>query len=92
MPIESPIVFYARYLSEIVTKTARIIALKRQYERIRLRTEADPDKKAYTDIALTPATNEDFDELEMFTSDAAHSAVDKALRKTARTAAIAAAE
>jgi radical SAM superfamily enzyme YgiQ (UPF0313 family) len=92
MPIENPVTFYARYLTEIVTKTAQVVTLKRKYERIRSRIEADPNKAAYSDIALTPATDDDFDDLEMFSSDAAHTAVDKALRKSARTAAIAAAE
>jgi len=92
MPIENPVIFYARYLSEIVSKTVRVLAMKREYERIRSRIEADPSRGAYTDIALTPATNDDFDELEMFSSDAAHSAVDKALRKSAKSVAVAAAE
>ena len=90
MPIENPVIFYARYLSEIVAKTVRVVALKRDYERIQSRIEADPNKHAYTDIALTPATNDDFDELEMFSSEAAHSAVDKALRKSAKPVALAA--
>jgi radical SAM superfamily enzyme YgiQ (UPF0313 family) len=98
MPIENPVIFYPRYLWEIITKTARLLALKRRYERISSRVEADPNRHAYTDIALTPATDDDFDELEMFSSDAAHSEVDKALRtsaktaKTAKTAQMAAAE
>ncbi len=92
MPIENPVVFYARYLSEIVTKIAQVIALKRRYDKIRLRIETDPNKDAYTDISLSPATDDDFDNLEMFSSDAAHSAVDKALRKSAKSAAMAAAE
>jgi len=92
MPIENPITFYARYALEIVTKTAKVLALKRRYDRIRLRIEADPNKDAYTDIALTPATDNDFDELEMFSSDAAHTAVDKALRKSTKTVAAVAAE
>ena len=92
MPIENPITFYARYILEIVTKTAKVVALKRTYDRIRSRIEADPNKEAYTDIALMPATDNDFDELEMFSSDAAHTAVDKALRKSAKTVAAVAAE
>jgi radical SAM superfamily enzyme YgiQ (UPF0313 family) len=92
MPIENPVTFYARYLTEIVTKTAQVVTLKRKYERIRSRIEADPNKRAYSDLALATATDDDFDELEMFNSDAAHSAVDKARRKSARIAAAAAAE
>jgi hypothetical protein len=49
-------------------------------------------EEACIDIALTPATDDDFDELEMFSSDAAHTAVDKALRKSAKTVAAVAAE
>jgi hypothetical protein len=68
LPVENPLVFYSRYLWEIITKHARLLRLLYKYKRIRSRVESDPRKREYVDLALTPAVDEDVDTLEMFNS------------------------
>jgi hypothetical protein len=87
MPIESPLVFYPRYLWEIVAKTVRVALFVNKYKRVCRRVENDPAKHAYTDLALTPAADEDLDTLEMFSNTtSAVAAADKARAKAARSA------
>jgi hypothetical protein len=89
MPIESPLVFYPRYLWEIVAKTVRVALFVTKYKRICRRVENDPAKLAYTDLALTPANDDDLDTLEMFSNtSSAVAAADKARAKAARSAKI----
>ena len=50
-----------------------------------LRLKADPNARNYTDLALTPVMDDDFDSLEMFTvSAAAKSAVTKVRKPDSR--------
>ncbi len=78
MPIESPLVFYPRYGWEIVSKHARFIALILRLARIRRRLKRDPNARDYTDLALTPVSDDELDELELFDlNDASRAAVDK---------------
>ena len=55
-PIESPMVFYPRYLWETIIRSVRLFTLLRRYKRILARVEATPAKHTYMDVALTPAT------------------------------------
>lgn len=55
-PIESPMVFYPRYLWETIIRSVRLFTLLRRYKRILARVEATPAKHSYMDVALTPAT------------------------------------
>ena len=55
-PIESPLVFYPRYLWETIIRSVRLFTLLRRYKRILARVEATPAKHTYMDVALTPAT------------------------------------
>jgi len=68
LPVENPLTFWSKYLWEIITKHARLLRLLREYKRIRSRVERDPGRREYTDLALTPAVDEDVDTLEMFHS------------------------
>jgi hypothetical protein len=87
MPIENPFVFYPRYLWEIVSKTVRVALFVNKYKRICRRVENDPARYAYTDLALTPAVDEDLDTLEMFSNTtSAIAAADKARARAARAA------
>ena len=70
LPIESPLVFYPRYAWEAATKAARFAALWLRYRWIRRRVEADPAGRAYRDLALTPVTDAEMDELEIFQTTA----------------------
>lgn len=84
LPIESPIVFYPRYAWESAAKLARFSALWLRYRWIRRRVEADPAGRAYQDLALTPVTEAEVDELEIFQATAsAKQAVVKAKQQRA---------
>jgi hypothetical protein len=54
-PMESPLIFYPRYIWQTLTGSVRLFTLFRRYKRILTRVEADPTKQTYTDIAMTPA-------------------------------------
>src|SRR5260370_9660974 len=65
-PIENPLVFYPKYLAELVAKHVRIGGLIWRTSRMRKAIKADPNPLAYMDQALTPVTNEELDSLDMF--------------------------
>jgi hypothetical protein len=61
--------------------------------RLRKRVKADPNRKAYTDLALTPVNDEEMDSLEMFgISDAAKASVSRARRDAEHRSKLVAAE
>jgi len=67
MPIENPLVFYPRYLTEIVTKHWAIVSnVARFYWRYKAVKRA-PDRKTYTDLALTPVDQDNQNDLSMMT-------------------------
>jgi hypothetical protein len=76
LPREPVWSFYPKYALEIVRKHATLIRHALFLQKLRKRIEADPDRFAYTDLALTPVTDEETDRLEMFThNDGARQAV-----------------
>ena len=87
MSLESPAIFYTRYLSELICKQARFAQLAGRYVLARWRVERNPAKLDYTDVALAPAVDEHLDELEIFdTTAAARAAVKKVRRNQAKLA------
>jgi len=66
MPIENPLVFYPRFWRETVAKHIGILPLLFRLWRVRAAIKKDPDRMAYTDLALTPATQQDVKKLDMF--------------------------
>jgi radical SAM superfamily enzyme YgiQ (UPF0313 family) len=90
LPLESPWVFYPRYVGEVVVKHVRLARLIWRFGRVRRRLKRDPHARHYTDQALTPVVEAELDALELFTgSDAAKAAVGKARREDAARARIA---
>ena len=80
--------FYPKLAWETVSKTAKLLALGFRLNAVRKRIEADPNKRAYTDQALTPVCEDDTEALELFTqNDAARGAVKRAQRLAELTAA-----
>ena len=78
LPIESPFVFYPKYIAHILRSHYGILRLWWRYNQIRRQIKADPKRRDYMDLALTPVTEDERDELELFTSsEAAKAAVDK---------------
>jgi radical SAM superfamily enzyme YgiQ (UPF0313 family) len=81
LPIENPIVFYARYAAEVARKAAKLAVSWRALKRIVKKIEADPLAKSYTDAALTAVVDEDAEHMELYTqNEAARVAVERELR------------
>ena len=66
MPLENRFAFYPRYAWEIVSKHVGLARLYWQYRRILKRVERD--RAPYTDIAMTPVQDSEFDELDLYTA------------------------
>ena len=66
LPVESAFTFYPRYVADLVWKQARVAGLIARYWWFRQGLKRDPNARNYTDIALTPVTDTEMDELEMF--------------------------
>ena len=66
MPIEQPLPFFAKLARETARKHIRWLALAVRYAVPLLRVTLTPRNHRYTDVALTPATETDADELELF--------------------------
>ncbi|MGH6895864.1 MAG: B12-binding domain-containing radical SAM protein [Geminicoccaceae bacterium] len=85
LPAASLLTFYPRYAFEILSKTTGLLALAWRYDRIRRRVEADPAAAEYRDLALTPVTEAEIDDLEIFrATESARQAVAKARRQRAQ--------
>jgi len=87
-PVESPVVFYPRYVADLAGKHVRLARMVVRMAKVRRAIKRDPEARRYMDTALTPVTEGELDELEMFqTSEGARAASDKAKRDHARIAA-----
>jgi len=76
MPIEPIWSFYPRYAWNFLTKYTRAVRLLLWLHRINRRLQKDPNRYTYTDLAMTPVTDDETERLELFThSDAARQAV-----------------
>ncbi|GLQ54607.1 hypothetical protein GCM10010862_18660 [Devosia nitrariae] len=69
MKIEPAWLFYPRYHAERLWKLARWGALYLRFALARRRVEKDPAKLAYMDKAMTPVTDHDEDDFEMFKTE-----------------------
>jgi hypothetical protein len=68
MPIESPFVFYPRFIADLVYKHYKMARLAWRFHWFKERLERDPNAKNYTDVALTPDSEEVTEALEMLTA------------------------
>jgi hypothetical protein len=84
MPVESVWKFYPGYVLETLVKALRWIRLYLKLRRIYLRVKHDPQKLHYMDVALTPVTDHDIEELEMFHNPAAEAFVAREQRRRLR--------
>jgi radical SAM superfamily enzyme YgiQ (UPF0313 family) len=71
LPIESPFVFYPRYVADLLYKHIKLAQLVWRYGGFRRRLKQDPGARNYTDLALTPYAADEFDSYEMSTVGAA---------------------
>jgi hypothetical protein len=63
IPLESPFVFYPRYLADLVTKHIRLAGLVLRYGKLRRQLKSDPLAHTYIDLALTPVHDDESEEL-----------------------------
>ncbi len=89
MPLENPLVFYPRYAAELVGNHLRLGAMAARLGVFRLWLKRNkPKAAAYMDQALTPPTQTDVDDLDLFQhNESSRAAGEKAKEKAARKAA-----
>jgi radical SAM superfamily enzyme YgiQ (UPF0313 family) len=66
LPIESPLVFYPRYVGELVWKHMRLAKQIWRLGRFRQKLKSDPTARDYTDLALKPVTADELETYEAF--------------------------
>jgi hypothetical protein len=82
LPRENPLIFYPRYVAELIAKHVHMARIVWKYAGIRRRIKRDPHAREYMDQAITPVIGDELDTLEMFaTNDSAKAAVSKARRE-----------
>ncbi len=67
LPVESPLVFYPRYFADLLYKHVKLAQLVLRYGRLRRQLKRDPAARAYTDQALTPFVEDEFESMELST-------------------------
>ena len=76
-PIESPFVFYPKFVADLVWKHLRLVVQIARLGLFRQALKNDPNARKYSDLALTPVIDDEFDSYEMFSkSDSAKAAVE----------------
>jgi hypothetical protein len=70
LPLENPIVFYSRYVADLVRKHFKMAQLAWRFHWFKRRLERDPKARDYTDVALTPDRESQVEELEVLTAHA----------------------
>ena len=66
LPIESPLVFYPRLAFELLRKLRGYWSIYRTVRSILKEVKADPNRASYTDIALTPPNDAEYDTLALY--------------------------
>jgi radical SAM superfamily enzyme YgiQ (UPF0313 family) len=74
-PLEPAWWFYPHYFTETIVKLVRWGALYLRLRRIYLSIKRDPNRFAYTDLALTPVTDDETETRELFNTVAAQAYV-----------------
>lgn len=64
---EWPGVFHAKYLGHLWRTHWGILSMLRRFNKVRKEIKADPNRRVYNDLALTPVEETDTDSLELFT-------------------------
>ena len=78
--------FYPAYCAETIYKLGQWGALLFRLRRIQMRVKKDPRKLEYMDLALTPVSEHDVEDLEMFHTPSAPAFVAQEQRRQARSA------
>jgi len=75
MPLEPAWLFYPKYVAETVGKQFRWISFYLRMRLIYLKIKKDPQRREYTDLALSPVVDDETESRELFHSDAAQAYV-----------------
>jgi len=70
LPLESPFAFYPRCAGEIALKARRYWLVYRQARAILKEVLAAPDRWTYSDLAIAPPRNDEFDRLDLYQATA----------------------
>lgn len=63
LAVESPFVFYPRYVGDLLQKHLTLAGLIWKYGKLRRQLKRDPAARQYTDLALTPVGDDDSEEV-----------------------------
>jgi hypothetical protein len=66
MPRENPLIFYPRYLGEIVRKAWGYWSVYRRHKKTLNEVLRAPDRWSYSDLAIAPSREEELDSLDLF--------------------------
>jgi hypothetical protein len=66
LPLESPLVFYPRYWGGTAIKATKYLSFYLKTRRILKEVLEAPDRYAYTDLAITPPKDDEFEALELY--------------------------
>jgi radical SAM superfamily enzyme YgiQ (UPF0313 family) len=75
VPRESPLVFYPKAAAELIWKQVKWAHLYLRLYRMYGKLKKDPRRTEYTDLALTPVTDDEVETMEMFQSAGAQAFV-----------------
>lgn len=78
LPIEPAWLFYPKYYASVASRLVRWGALYLRLRRIYLRIKNDPQRYAYTDLAMTPVMDDELETHELFNTGAAQAYVARA--------------
>jgi len=67
LPLENPVVFYAKYLWHTLKASSVVTVAYWRLRRKMRQIEQDPQRTAYRDTAITPPDSQDLDQLGLFT-------------------------
>ncbi len=75
VPRESPLIFYPKVAAELIWKQVKWAHLYLRLYRMYGQLKKDPRRSEYTDLALTPVTDDEVETMEMFQSAGAQAFV-----------------
>jgi hypothetical protein len=78
LPIEPVWSFYPKHYGSVTARLSRWLALYFKLRRIYLRIKNDPQRYAYSDLAMTPVADDELETHELFNTGAAQAYVAKA--------------
>jgi hypothetical protein len=84
LPIESPFVFYPKYLFEMIKNQVRWASLYLRLRMVYRKVRKDPKRHEYMDLALEPVLESETQTREMFQSETAQKFVTKVKEQKAR--------